>query len=110
MNQKVLQNASCKRWEFMWLVRWHRDHTHYIVKKLSQFSGLVNEVRHLYLSKCLLLFYNSNAESVIRYGLLVYGRAANTNLENRKSGSRTKQPIVNGTKQPIFKIGQNSRF
>ena len=25
-------------------------------------------------------------------------------------GSGTKQPILNGTKQPIFKIGQNSRF
>ena len=26
------------------------------------------------------------------------------------NGSGTKQPILNGTKQPIFKIGQNSRF
>ena len=93
MNQKVLPNASCKRWELMWLVRWHRDHTHYIVKKLNQFSGLVDEVRHLYLSKCLFLFYNSNAVSVIRYGLLVYDSAANTNLENRKS--TTKNPARN---------------
>ena len=29
---------------------------------------------------------------------------------NIRKGSGTKQPILNGTKQPIFKIGQNSRF
>ena len=68
--------------------RTFRDHIDYVVKKLNQFSGLVYIVRHLYPSKCLLLFYNSNAESVIRYGLLVYGSAAKTNIEKNEKAQR----------------------
>ena len=48
-----------------------RDLIDYVVEKLNRFSGLVHKVRHLHPSICLLLFYNSYAESVIRYGLLV---------------------------------------
>ena len=58
-----------------------RDHFHYLVKKFIRFSGLVYNMRHIYPSRCLLLFLKSYAESVIMYGLLVYGSAAKTNLE-----------------------------
>ena len=67
MIQKVLQKVSCK---YLGLhidgKMTFRDHIDYAVKKLNQFSGLVYKVRHLYPSKCLLLFYNLYAESVIR--------------------------------------------
>ena len=49
-----------------------RDHIYYVVEKLTQFSGLAYKVRHLCPSKSLLLFPFSCAESVIRYGLLIY--------------------------------------
>ena len=88
MNKKIPQKASFKS------LGLHidgkitfRDHMYYVVKKLNQFSGLVYKARHLYPSKCLLLFYTSYAESVIRYGLLVYGSAAKTNLEKLKNHS-----------------------
>ena len=68
MNQKTPQKASCK------CLRLHvdskmtfRDHIDCVVKKLNQFSGLVYKVRHFFPSNCLLLLYNSYAESVIRY-------------------------------------------
>ena len=65
-----------------------RDHINYVVKKLNRFSGLVYNVRHPYPSKCLLLLCNSYAESVIRYGLLIYGSAAKTNLEKIERAQR----------------------
>ena len=58
----------------------YRDHIIYVVKKLKKFCGLIYRVRDIYPIKCLLLFYNAYAKSVICYGLLVYGRAAKTNL------------------------------
>ena len=89
MNQEIPQKASCKylglhiedKMKF-------RDHIDSVVKKLNRFSGLVYKVRHLYPSKCLLLFCNSYAESVIRYRLLVYGSAAKTNLEEIEKAQR----------------------
>ena len=82
MNQKIPQKTLCK---YLGL---HIDdkmtlryHINYVVKKLNRFSSLVYKVRHLYPSKCLLLFYIPYAESVIRYGLLVYGSAVKTNLD-----------------------------
>ena len=64
-----------------------REHIDYVVKTFNQFIGLVYKVRHLYPSKYLLLFYISYAESVIRYGVLVYGSAAKTNLKKLKKHS-----------------------
>ena len=45
-------------------------------------------MRHHYSSKCLHLFYNSYAESVIRYGLQNYGSAAKTNFEKSEKAQR----------------------
>ena len=88
MNQKIPQKASCK---YLGLhidgKMTFKDHIYYVVKKLSQFSGLVHKVRHLNPSKCLLLFHNSYTDSVIRYGLLLYGSAAKTNLKKFKRHS-----------------------
>ena len=55
-------------------------HIGYVVKKLHNFCGLIYRIRHLYDIKCLLLFYNSFAKTVICYGLLIYGTAAKSNL------------------------------
>ena len=38
-------------------------------------------VRHFYPRRCLLMFYDSFAKSVITYGLLVYGNTSKQNLE-----------------------------
>ena len=64
------------------------DHIDYVVKKLDLFSGLVYKVRHLYLPKCLLWFYNWYAESVIMYEKTVYGSAAKTNIERIEKAQR----------------------
>ena len=65
-----------------------RAHIDYVVKTLNQLSGLVCKVRHFYPPKGLILFYNSYAESVIRYGLLAYGSAVKTNLEKNEKAQR----------------------
>ena len=41
-----------------------------------------------YQRKCLLMFYNSFAKSIICYGLLVYGSAAKTNLQKIECAQR----------------------
>ena len=46
------------------------------------------KVRLLYPLKCLLLFYNVYARSLISYGLLVYGSAAKTNLKMLENAQR----------------------
>ena len=43
----------------------YRDHINYVVKKLNKFCGLIHRVREIYPIKCLLLFYNAYAKSVI---------------------------------------------
>ena len=65
-----------------------REHIDYVVKKLNKFCGLIYRVRHFYPRKCLLMFYNSFAKSVICYGLLVYGSAAKTNLQKIECAQR----------------------
>ena len=65
-----------------------KDHIDQVVKKLNKFCGLIYHVRHLYPRKCLLMFYNSFAKSVITYGLLIYGSAAKTNLAKIDSAQR----------------------
>ena len=57
-----------------------REHIDHVVKKLNKFCGLIYRVRHLYPSKCLLMFYNSFAKSIITYELLLYGTAYKTNM------------------------------
>ena len=64
-----------------------REHIAYIEKK-NKFCGLMYKVRHLYPTKYLLLFYNAYVKSIINYGLLVYGRAAKTNLERIELAQR----------------------
>ena len=72
MTQKIQEKTSCK---YLGLhihgKMTFRDHINHVVKKLNRLSRLVYKVRNLYQSKCLLLFYNSYAESVNRYGLLI---------------------------------------
>ena len=58
-----------------------REYIHYVVKKLNIFCGLIYRVRDLYPIKCLLMFYDSFARSIITYGILVYGSAAKTNFK-----------------------------
>ena len=58
-----------------------RDHVDFVVKKLNKFCGLMYRVRHFYPRRCLLMFYDSFAKSVITYGLLVYGNTSKQNLE-----------------------------
>ena len=65
-----------------------REHINYVVKKLNKFCGLIYRVRDLYPRKCLLLFYNSFARSIISYGILVYGSAAKTNLKKIENAER----------------------
>ena len=57
-----------------------REHIDHVVKKLNKFCGLIYMGRHLYPRKCLLMFYNSFAKSIITYGLLLYGTAYKTNM------------------------------
>ena len=66
----------------------YRDHINYVVKKLNKFCGLINRVRDIYPLKCLLLFFNAYAKSVICYRLLVYRRTAKTNLIKIKTAQR----------------------
>ena len=65
-----------------------REHIDYVTKKLNKFCGLIHRVRHMYPRKCLLMFYNSFAKSIICYGLIVYGSAAKTNLKKIENAQR----------------------
>ena len=58
-----------------------RDHVDFVVKKLNKFCGLMYRVRTFYPRRCLLMYYNSFAKSVITYGLLVYRNTSKQNLE-----------------------------
>ena len=42
----------------------------------------------MYPRKCLLMFYNSFAKSIICYGLIVYGSASKTNLKKIENAQR----------------------
>ena len=58
------------------------EHIHYGVKKLNRFCGLIyKSISHFYLQKCLLTFYKFFAKSIVCYGFLVYGSAAETKLQ-----------------------------
>ena len=59
-----------------------KDHNNYVVKKLNKICGLIYRVRDICPIKRLMSFYNAYARSVICYGLLIYGCASKTNLEN----------------------------
>ena len=63
-------------------------HIDYVTKKLSKFSGLIYRVRDLYTKKHLLMFYKAFAESVILYGLILYGSALKTTLRSIDSAQR----------------------
>ena len=63
-------------------------HIDYVMKNLDKFCGLIYKIRHLYDKKRLLMFYNSFAQAVICYGLLIYGRAAKGNLRKIELSQR----------------------
>ena len=66
------------------------DQIEHIVKKLNQFSGMIYKVRDIYPIKCLLMFYNTFAKSIMSYGILSYGSAAKNNLyKNEKAQQNT---------------------
>ena len=68
-----------------------RDHVDFVVKKLNKFCGLMYRVRHFYPRRCLLMFYDSFAKSVITYGLLVY---VNTSKQNLEKIDRVQRKII----------------
>ena len=51
---------------------------------------MVHKVSDKYPVQCLLNFYSSLSQSVITYGLLVYGSAAKTKLRKIESAERSK--------------------
>ena len=57
-----------------------KEHVDTVCKKLSNFCGLIYRIRHYYSWKTLLRFYFSFAQSVIQYGILVYGCTNKTSL------------------------------
>ena len=79
-----------------------REHINYVVKKLNKFCGLIYRVRDLYPRKCLLMFYNSFARSIISYGILVYGSAAKTSLNKIENAQRRNIRAI------FFKKGSES--
>ena len=89
MEKKISQKNCCK---YLGLyidpVLTFRDHINHVVNNLKKFCGLIYRVRDLYPIKALLSFYNSYAKSVISYGLIVYGRAAKTNMQNIEMAQR----------------------
>ena len=88
-NEAIPRNTCCKYLGVLIDSKLtYRDHIIYVVKKLNKFCGLIYRVRDIYPIKCLLLFYNAYAKSVICYGLFVYGRAAKTNLTKIEMAQR----------------------
>ena len=88
-NEKLPKRNSCK---YLGVhldkkLRFH-DHIEHIVTKLNKFSGMIYKVRDIYPIKCLLMFYNSFAKSIISYGILTYGSAAKSNLYNIEKAQR----------------------
>ena len=65
-----------------------REHISYVAKKLNKFCRLVYRGRYMYPKKCLSTFYDSYAETIIRYGLLSYGSAHKSDLENIDQSQR----------------------
>ena len=89
MNNTILYKKLCK------YLGIHLDsslrfnhHIDYVVKKMNKFCGLIYRIRHLHDKKCLLLFYNLFAKTVICYGLLIYGTAAKNNLRKKEMDQR----------------------
>ena len=88
-NEKLPKRNSCK-YLGVYLDKklLFHDHIEHIVKKLNKFSGMIYKVRDIYPIKCLLLFYNSFAKSIIFYGILTYGSAAKSNLYKIEKAQR----------------------
>ena len=64
------------------------NHIAHVVQRLNKFSDLMYKVRHLHPIRCLLMFYHSNARSIISYILLVYGSAAKTIIDLNEKAQR----------------------
>ena len=56
------------------------DHIKRICTKLATFCGIIYKARNLFSKKQLLCFYNSYANSVIQYGILIFGSTAKNHL------------------------------
>ena len=59
-----------------------KQHICGIVKKLSTFCGIVYKCREVFPRASLLLFYRAYAQSVIQYGILIYGNTYKTHLDS----------------------------
>ena len=89
MSKKTPFNKSCRylgvhidsRLQF-------HEHINHVVKNLNKFCGLIDRIRHYYNKKCMLMFYNSFAKSVICYVLLLYGTSAKSNLRKIERAQR----------------------
>ena len=53
-----------------------------VCHKSVKFSGLIYRMSLLYARKCLIMFYNSFAISIVTYALPFYGSTAKPNLKS----------------------------
>ena len=74
----------------------------YVPKNLSKFNGLNYTVRDFYTKKHLVMFYKAFAESVMRYGLLMYGSALKTTSSSIDTAQRRVLRAVNSRKVRII--------
>ena len=80
--QKVELKNSCKYLGILFDCKLDfKNHIKMVTKKLNRFCGLIYKIQELYPRKCLTMFYNSYAKSIISYGLLAYGGTTKTSLE-----------------------------
>ena len=83
LGEKIERKPQCKYFGVYFEENFtFKYHIGYVTKKLSKLSGIIYRVRDLYTKKHLLTFYKAFAESVIRYGLIIYGSALKTTLRS----------------------------
>ena len=79
--QNITSNASCKYLGILLDNLNFKDHSNYVTKKLNKICGLIYKIGDCYPRRCLLLFFNSYAKTVITYGLLAYGATTKMALQ-----------------------------
>ena len=86
---QIHYRISCK-YLGMHVDKWLRfnQHIEFLVKQLNKFCGLIFRIRHMSPRKCLLMFYNSHAKSLINYGTIAYGATAKPNLSKIEMAQR----------------------
>ena len=70
-----------------------------MITKNKQICGIIYRIRELYPRKCLNLFYNSYAKSIISYGLLAYGATTKASIEPIEKAQRRIFPAMFFKKQ-----------